>query len=496
MKLALLFVVLSCSFWVTKCANGDVANPLENVVFVVLSQPNEHHVDLATETRKNVRDQLVLESVTHSVVLLSHQDLPLHGGWTIFPLLSSLAHQYSSKYDWFVFLQESTKVNVTILKDLFRKYNPDEPTFIGHALKDREHSIIHHYEPPDALSYPDFASGFILSHRLVDKLSARIESHREKTGALPGDFSIDAQYEFAKMVLRQDLDGGGSVEVEEGPRLLHEPLLCTVQQESSCAIMARKNVSVCGATTQSVQLLAKDILFAVKTCEKFHKERLPIISDTWAPAAPNVMYFSEANDKDYDTVVLPGVKNTQRGHCQKTMAIVKYFDSMMANSKSWKWLVIADDDTLLSVHKVAEMLHCYSPDHTVVLGQRYGFRVALGTHGYDYVTGGGGMVFSRRAVKRLLEKTSHCSCHSPDSPDDMHLGACMSNLGVSLVHSPRFHQGRPEDYPEQLLAHQNPVSFHKFWNNDPRQVYDEWFRQSDEHLRLLKSNQVYPHQEL
>ena len=51
-----------------------------------------------------------------------------------------------------------------------------------------------------------------------------------------------------------------------------------------------------------------------------------------------------------------------------------------------KWLVIADDDTILSVAKMMELLGRYDADENemIALGQRYGFRVARGTHGYDY----------------------------------------------------------------------------------------------------------------
>ena len=49
------------------------------------------------------------------------------------------------------------------------------------------------------------------------------------------------------------------------------------------------------------------------------------------------------------------------------------------------------------------MLHCFDPnEEDVHLGQRYGYRVAYGRHGYDYVTGGGGMVFSRKMVDTML----------------------------------------------------------------------------------------------
>lgn len=43
-----------------------------------------------------------------------------------------------------------------------------------------------------------------------------------------------------------------------------------------------------------------------------------------------------------------------------------------------EWLVIVDDDTILSVNKLLELLECYSRTNNepIAIGQRYGFRVA------------------------------------------------------------------------------------------------------------------------
>lgn len=35
------------------------------------------------------------------------------------------------------------------------------------------------------------------------------------------------------------------------------------------------------------------------------------------------------------------------------------------------------------------------------------------------------------------------------------------------------------DYATAYLASQEPVSFHKFWMIEPRDMYDEWFAQAD-----------------
>ena len=121
------------------------------------------------------------------------------------------------------------------------------------------------------------------------------------------------------------------------------------------------------------------------------------------------------------------------------------------------------------------------------MGQRYGYRIASGRFGYDYPTGGGGMVFSAPLVKKVVD-SGHCECSSDDAPDDMHLGACLTHLGVSLTHNPKLHQARPEDYHPKMLQVQGPVSFHKFWNTDPRGIYKKWFYQSDIELAALKAS--------
>ncbi len=116
-------------------------------------------------------------------------------------------------------------------------------------------------------------------------------------------------------------------------------------------------------------------------------------------------------------------------------------------------------------------------------------------YGYDYPTGGAGMVFTAPVVAKMVE-SGLCECQSADAPDDMHLGACLGHLGLSLLHNPGFHQARPEDYNKKLLTYHKPVSFHKFWNTTPRQTYQAFFADSDRHLRELKQHATQRHTEL
>ncbi|KAK3531160.1 hypothetical protein QTP70_013256 [Hemibagrus guttatus] len=137
----------------------------------------------------------------------------------------------------------------------------------------------------------------------------------------------------------------------------------------------------------------------------------------------------------------------------------------MGSLHIWKGTINAE-----SLPRLQALLSCYDPTEPVFLGERYGY--GLGQGGYSYITGGGGMVFSREAVLRLL--VSGCKCYSNDAPDDMVLGMCFNSLRLPVTHSPLFHQARPEDYARDFLAHQTPISFHKHWNIDPIAVFHNW----------------------
>lgn len=232
----------------------------------------------------------------------------------------------------------------------------------------------------------------------------------------------------------------------------------------------------------------EEIFVAVKTCRKFHADRIPIVKKTWAAQASHIEYYSDYAETAIPTVDL-GIPNTDRGHCGKTFAILERF--LNHSHDKIAWLVIVDDDTLISISRLRHLLSCYDSSDPVFLGERYGY--GLGTGGYSYVTGGGGMVFSREAIRRLL--ASNCRCYSNDAPDDMVLGMCFSGLGIPVTHSPLFHQARPVDYPKDYLSHQIPVSFHKHWHIDPVKVYLTWLASSEED-QATQETQKDPREEL
>ncbi|EQB78813.1 beta 3-glycosyltransferase-like protein [Camelus ferus] len=362
---------------------------------------------------------------------------------------------------------------------------------------------------------PALPEGSVLTFdlSLKEQLTKRLKSE-----SLKSDFTIDLKHEIALYIW----DRGG------GHPLTPVPELCTDGVDASCATAFRSFLPLCGNPVKK-----EEIFVAVKTCKKFHGDRIPIVKQTWAGQAALIEYYSDYADGSIPTVDL-GVPNTDRGirtdscsfraafstnrgfeflighvmidvhdnyaydsygHCGKTFAILERF--LNHSHDRVAWLVILDDDTLISISRLRHLLSCYDPREPVFLGERYGY--GLGAGGYSYVTGGGGpldesrfccetyrmvtlpvfwMVFSREAIRRLL--ASKCRCYSNDAPDDMVLGMCFSGLGIPVTHSPLFHQARPVDYPKDYLSHQVPISFHKHWNIDPVKVYFAWLAPSEE----------------
>ena len=290
---------------------------------------------------------------------------------------------------------------------------------------------------------------------------------------------------------------GKSLTDQHPKSLAHDPRFC-IKYEDGCATWISDNNFI--KPTKEIFSLAEKVLFAVKTCKKYHKERLPVIFQTWGKAALNVEYFSDVAEARYRTKVLPEVyRNTEIGHCLKTEAILKYFNKNMV-VKGWKWLIIVDDDTIIGIHKMLGFLHDYSANEPLIIGQRYGYLLSEEKRGYDYLAGGAGIVYSSAMVAEIMKDNGrYCSCPKPDEHDDMYLaGVCIKNARMPVLHSDRFHQNSPSDYSPELLRNRDPISFHKFYNideeygtlnwNNPKKTYNKYFNHSDAYLRMYKYN--------
>uniref|UniRef100_F1KWS1 N-acetylgalactosaminide beta-1,3-galactosyltransferase n=1 Tax=Ascaris suum TaxID=6253 RepID=F1KWS1_ASCSU len=211
-----------------------------------------------------------------------------------------------------------------------------------------------------------------------------------------------------------------------GVSLVDAPKFCLLRNESECITrFTEPNYENCSGGVTN-----EDVFFAVKTFSGYHKTRVVVVKRTWAKTVKYIEYFSDTTDHYVPTIDL-GINNTQRGHCSKTLAILKHFLQHDEVTHS-RWLVVVDDDTLLSAPRLYRLLSCYSPQKKLIIGERYGYGFSADGHsGYDYPTGGAGMIFSRSAVRLLV---SSCHCPHIDSPDDMIIGwLCSRHLFNEVV---------------------------------------------------------------
>ena len=145
------------------------------------------------------------------------------------------------------------------------------------------------------------------------------------------DFSIDVQHEIAMYFYNS----------KKGFTLTDVKALCVNQNidDHDCATNFHKEIPNCGNTSDD------DIFIGVKTCEKFHKERMPFILKTIGEDAKHIKYYSDKADSSIPTEYI-GVKNTESGHCTKLYNIINIAHTD-AEYKNKSWLVIIDDDTII-----------------------------------------------------------------------------------------------------------------------------------------------------
>ncbi|XP_065347192.1 beta-1,3-glucosyltransferase [Cloeon dipterum] len=458
------FILAACIFAPFIClgsySNHERSGPERSLVIVILDQESDNNSNtLVTEFRADLEKNS--QGDCHVILTTVSGNFSGEiGAWTVIPLIEKLSVNPNLSSSWYFFALPMTRINFPKLLNLLNRYNSEEPIWLGYGLHDREPTIIHHFslltKAKDNFLYPLFPSGFALSQGLVSSLAERWNLNN--TAELhPSEFAIDASHELALFIWNEG----------QGPTLTHSSRFCWVKGPNCVSYPVVQ--STCRPLVQT-----KEIFFAVKTCQKFHRTRVPIVLQTWAKKTHHFALFSDTPDFMVPGLVDLKVPNTEHGHCSKTEAIIKYVEQIMMEQPNIGWLVIADDDTILSVARLQEFLSCHSQIETpLALGERYGFRVMEPENGYNYLTGGGGMVINRAAVKLLAKE---CRCPADNFPDDMYImGICLSKASIPLVHSSLFHQARPDDYAQEYLAMQKPISFHKHWQVNPFEVYKNWF---------------------
>jgi len=370
--------------------------------------------------------------------------------------------------DWACFFEETTRVTLDKWIEHLGDQTSSDPKILGRGLFDQTPAIIHHFygvgRGPDykTFAFPDFDAGFCMNGALIEKLKKPENMKKWKESP---NFQIDIKHELIKFIYEQ-LDLKLTVSKHFCGGNWH-------REQKKCLTRSPKELPDCGTTPN------EDVFVAVKTAAKFHDDRLKVVRKTWGPKLDNVVYYSSVKNSKLGTIESP---QTEKGHCAKLYFIL---DDFLKKSEEYKWLFVCDDDTIFSAYRLHRITACYDPTKPVAIGERYGY--GLNTdRGYPYLTGGGGMLFSRAAVEAW--KRNRCACPADDSPDDMIMGSCMAQYDISMVHLNNFHQAKWEEYSEGYLDNNTPFSFHKHYDNDPIQVYGNWFGLDDQRWWSTKAH--------
>ncbi|XP_017023814.1 beta-1,3-glucosyltransferase [Drosophila kikkawai] len=496
------------TIWLFCCFTLCRAKTEPEVLLVIACPPYPRQAQdecfaLAGSVREQHRQlNLTRDIALGNYVVKVHVMHELFNYWTLLDALPHLQSQtslVSKRTEWIIWCQHNTQV--ASLRDLLkhlRYQDHDELAFYGHALYDSEATIIHHfwhYKDPRWFPYPMLSAGLVFTGSLFRRLT-KLVALNAQNNSRPSEFSIDASHELARFIfdnIRPDDDGDHPehrvAALSRKIILKNVPYICpmaiTTQSPKSptrgapsCALYAKpKEPYVPGLTSTTlgdrkkhcVHTTGSHIYFAIKTCAKFHKERIPIIERTWATDTHYRRYYSDVADDGIPTIST-GIPNVQTGHCAKTMAILQLSLKDIGLQSDIRWLMLVDDDTLLSVPRVSALLSCHNHSELVYVGQRYGYRLHA-PDGFNYHTGGAGILLSLPLVRLIVDR---CSCPSASAPDDMILGYCLQVLGVPAVPAAGMHQARSQDYAMELLQLEPPVSFHKFWGTEPDYTYSRW----------------------
>ncbi|KAI6650437.1 Beta--glucosyltransferase [Oopsacas minuta] len=463
-KYLLLFVFYKYSVWAIDDFGFDVLNLRQeieavkveilgtnnasfDVLIIVRSQVGEYHQKRLEQFEGNLRKQIHDEyTLIFAIVCLHEIETVVQGSWTLIPLIQH-EFRFVQSAKWVIITEDSTELNLSKLSSFLSTKDPVLPQYFGHCIIDKKPVIIHHFWPYTmdkiTLKYPLFASGVIFSQTVV-----RYLSELDMDDHIPSNIpytTIDIQHEIAKLISTTQL-----------VNLTCEESFC-VEKDRHC--MTWVNVQM-NKGCENKDYTYEGLSIAVKTYAENYSTRLQLIIKTWLSDTRDITKFfthSLENTSQFDgeiNFIDVGFNNTGGGHCQKMLFIMKYF---LQNEKG-HWLAIIDDDTFINMERLTRILSCINPEsEAIILGERYGF-LQIEDGGYPYITGGGGILINRKAIRKFIDEDVYCPV---GAPDDMWLGMHSKVHGIIMLDFPNFHQSVESTYHKDYIKSFMPVTYHR-----------------------------------
>ncbi|XP_029353417.1 beta-1,3-N-acetylglucosaminyltransferase lunatic fringe-like isoform X2 [Echeneis naucrates] len=203
-------------------------------------------------------------------------------------------------------------------------------------------------------------------------------------------------------------------------------------------------------------LTPDDLLIAVKTTGRFHRQRLQLLLDTWMSRNLQQTYvFTDAEDNELRKRLAHLINtNCSAAHNRQALSckMALEYDTFLNSGK--KWFCHVDDDNYVNVDSLLKLLSQYSHAQDVYLGRPSLERPIeatekLGTADmkqvrFWFATGGAGFCLSQGLALKMKPWASDGSFMATAEhirlPDDCTVGYIVEALlGVSLIRSALFH---------------------------------------------------------
>ncbi|KAK9407375.1 glycoprotein-N-acetylgalactosamine 3-beta-galactosyltransferase 1-A-like [Crotalus adamanteus] len=168
------------------------------------------------------------------------------------------------------------------------------------------------------------------------------------------------------------------------------------------------------------------------------------VNATWARHCNVVIFMSSVEDKNFPAVGL----GTKEGRDQLYWKTIRAFHYVHQHHfEQADWFLKADDDTFVVLENLRWLLSNYSSDRPIYFGKRFRPFAKQG-----YMSGGGGYILSKEALRRFIAGFATKVCSHTSSVEDVALGQCMEKMGVEAGDSrdtrqrETFHPFVPEQH--------------------------------------------------
>ena len=162
------------------------------------------------------------------------------------------------------------------------------------------------------------------------------------------------------------------------------------------------------------------------TTSQFEDTKARAVNATWGRRCTKLLFVTSYASRLFpSSYVAPSIEG--RAHLTaKVMATLRHLHANHLHD--YDFFVKADDDTYIVIENLKLLLSNLSADEPSYLGFHFRYNVHQG-----YMSGGGGYVLSRAALRAVVEEgiLRGGVCASDGNDEDVDVGACLERVGVA-----------------------------------------------------------------